>query len=448
MVIQDIKDLINNNFGIVSLNPMQESVLEYYTQNSDDLILLSPTGSGKTIAFIAALLSQKFKHDSVPGAIIIAPSRELVIQIVGVIRQFSTKYKVTECYGGHKMIDEENSLAAGCDIIVSTPGRLLDHINRGNVSVKRCHQLVLDEFDKILELGFEREMQKIISNIPSNSRKILTSATNIEKIPDFVVLRNPKLLNFIEVSNGDENSVSVKKVLSPEKDKLPALVALLACITHNARVIVFVNYRDAVKRVYDCLKSKRLPVGIYMGSMDQIEREKAIELFNNGTYKIMVSTDLASRGLDIVDVNYIIHYHLPLSREAYIHRNGRSGRQKRSGNAFVIYHASETLPDYIDCCDNFEPDALAHCGIKQDCDTLFFHAGRKEKISKGDVVGYIVANTNMPASQIGTINSHDHYTLVAVPHGKAREILRMLENKKIKNQKVKVSIAEQKMQAL
>lgn len=448
MKIQEIKDIIAANLGIKQLNDMQNTMLSAYGKGNNDIILLSPTGSGKTIAFTSSVLLQNISGGTSPQIFIIAPSRELVIQIVGVIRKFATPYKVTECYGGHKMIDEENSLAAGCNIVVSTPGRLLDHINRGDVDMKRCRQLVLDEFDKILELGFETEMKKIMSKVPASSRIILTSATDIAVLPDFIKLKSPETLSFINEEAKQQINVEINEVQSAEKDKLPALYDLLASVTHNARAIVFVNYRDAVKRVYDFLKSKKLPVGLYMGSMDQIEREKAIELFNNGTFKIIVSTDLASRGLDIVDVEYIIHYHMPLSKEAFIHRNGRAGRQNKSGKAFVLRHESEPLPDYVKVDAQYVPESDSKCGIKADSDTLFFHAGRKEKISKGDVVGFITANTRMPATQIGVINSHDHYTLVAVPKGKGSGILRQLEGKKIKNQKVRVSLATQKLTEL
>lgn len=438
---QEILSLINERLGISDLNDLQNSVLKNL-KISSSAIIYSPTGSGKTLAFSVTLLKALKNFDTEKlQAVIIAPSRELVIQISDVIRPIAPDYKVTSLYGGHNVADEKNSLQNVPSIIVGTPGRLLDHANRGNIDLTNVRQLILDEFDKCLELGFEEEMRKLLKKMPNLSRKILTSATILNEIPDFVNLREYVTLDFLESAENPSERTTVWQVKSEEKDKLAALRTLLYSIPQG-KTIIFANYRDAVSRIYQNLKDNQISAGIYHGALEQMDREKAIAMFNNESYPILVSTDLGSRGLDIKEVKNIIHYHLPVSQESYTHRNGRTARVDKTGDVYILTHQDEQLPDFVTIDKTFNlPEKCEQKAIVNKNSTLYFKAGKKEKISKADIVGFIANNSQIAPNEIGVINVYDHYALVAVPKQKAKTAVAQLLKAKIKGKKIRIEIA-------
>lgn len=438
---QEILSLINERLGISDLNDLQKSVLKNL-KISSSAIIYSPTGSGKTLAFSVTLLKALKNFDTEKlQAVIIAPSRELVIQISDVIRPIAPDYKVTSLYGGHNAADEKNSLQNVPSIIVGTPGRLLDHANRGNIDLTNARQLILDEFDKCLELGFEEEMRKLLKKMPNLSRKILTSATILKEIPEFVNLREYITLDFLESAEHPSERTTVWQVKSEEKDKLTALRTLLYSIPQG-KTIIFANYRDAVSRIYQNLKDNQISAGIYHGALEQMDREKAIAMFNNESYPILVSTDLGSRGLDIKEVKNIIHYHLPVSQESYTHRNGRTARVDKTGDVYILTHQDEQLPDFVTIDETFNlPEKCEQKSIVNRNSTLYFKAGKKEKISKADIVGFIANNSQIALNEIGVINVYDHYALVAIPKQKAKTAVSQLLKAKIKGKKIRIEIA-------
>lgn len=438
---QDILVLIQSRLGIAELNDLQKTALRE-VRMSTDAVIYSPTGSGKTIAFSIPVLKALKKHEPEKlQVVIIAPSRELVIQIAEVLNSISADHKLTAVYGGHSVEDETRSLSIEPTIIVGTPGRLLDHAKRGNVNLRNVRQLVLDEFDKCLELGFEDEMRKLLRLMPNLSRKILTSATVLSVLPPFVSLSQPVKLDFLHLLEKPSQRTTTWKVESEEKDKLAALRTLLFAIPQG-KTLVFANYRDAVERIYANLKECNISAGIYHGALEQADREKAIAMFNNGSYPILVSTDLGARGLDIKDVRNVIHYHLPVSKEAYIHRNGRTARVTNTGDVYVLTRVGDELPEFVSIDRTFAlPENTGNTRIEGENTTLYFKAGKKEKISKGDIVGFITNNSQLTASEIGVINLYDHYALVAVPKVNAIEVLNHLVKAKIKGKRVRIEIA-------
>lgn len=438
---QEILSLINERLGISDLNDLQKSVLKNL-KISSSAIIYSPTGSGKTLAFSVTLLKALKNLDTEKlQAVIIAPSRELVIQISDVIRPIAPDYKVTSLYGGHNVADEKNSLQNVPSIIVGTPGRLLDHANRENIDLTNVRQLILDEFDKCLELGFEDEMRKLLKKMPNLSRKILTSATILKDFPDFVNLTDYVTLDFLESAENPNERTTIWQVKSEEKDKLAALRTLLYCIPQG-KTIIFANYRDAVSRIYQNLKDNQISAGIYHGALEQMDREKAIAMFNNESYPILVSTDLGSRGLDIKEVKNIIHYHLPVLQESYTHRNGRTARVDKTGDVYILTHQDEQLPDFVTIDETFNlPEKCEQKSIVNRNSTLYFKAGKKEKISKADIVGFIANNSQIAPNEIGVINVYDHYALVAVPKHKAKTAIAQLLKAKIKGKKIRIEIA-------
>lgn len=435
--------LLKEKFNISELNEMQKKMLQISSE-SRDIILLSPTGSGKTLAFILPMLKMLKAPTGRVQAVIIAPSRELVMQITGIIRDMARGYKVTALYGGHKVEDEVNSLIIVPDIIVATPGRLLDHINRRNVDVLPVRILVLDEFDKSLELGFEDEMKKIISRLKNVSRTILTSATDLAVLPDFLSLTEPSKIDFLSANKKLRKRLGVHRVASDEKDKLTTLQALLATLHKKAaegdRSIIFVNHRESAERIYQFLVKNGYPATLYHGGLEQNEREKAITLFNNGSRPVLVATDLAARGLDIEKIRNIVHYHQPLTEETYTHRNGRTARIDAEGDIYILVGPDEDVKEFVDFDDDFYPDYSEKAPDTTGMETIRFSAGRKEKLSKGDILGFLVKTGGLEPSEIGKIDIFDHYSLAAVDAAKVRDLLDRISKEKIKGKRQKIEL--------
>lgn len=429
-----ISQRLAGRHNITALNDMQ---LRMQADNSRRAILLAPTGSGKTVAFTIRLLRELTNSRGEIQAVVLAPARELVIQIADVIRPVAAGLKTVAFYGGHPMADEENSLKVLPDIIVATPGRLLDHIRRGNLSVDGVGALVIDEYDKMLELGFHDEMKRIVKRMKHLRLTILTSATRLAEFPDFLDLKGATTMDF--TSRGPSGQLQTVRVTSPSKDKLDTLEALLKALPQG-RALVFVNHREAAERVYSYLREKGLPAGLYHGGLEQHQRQLAVDLLNNGTTPILVSTDLGARGLDIDDVDYVIHYHTPLSPESWTHRNGRTARMGNSGTAYVILSDEENIPEYVHYDREYFPKGENPDGIRSEVATLYINAGKKEKISRGDVAGYLMKGADLGKDEVGKIVVADHYAIAAVPRAKAGKILSLLADKKIKNTRVKISL--------
>ncbi len=434
--------LVKEKLEIQELNPMQKRMMAMASE-SKDIILLSPTGSGKTLAFILPLLKILKPTTGRVQAVIVAPSRELVIQISGILGRIASGYKVTQLYGGHKVEDEVNSLSAGTDIIVATPGRLLDHINRRNTDVLPTRVLVLDEFDKSLELGFEKEMKRIVGHLKNVSRKILTSATKGDVLPDFLQLDNPETINYLAENKELHTRVRVHRVDSDVNDKLNSLRVLLVHLakggTHE-RAIIFVNYRESAERTASYLEKQGFPVALYHGALDQHERETAVASFNNGSRPLLVATDLAARGLDIENVRSIIHYHQALTPETYTHRNGRTARIDKDGDVYILVGPREDVKEFTDFDDTVYPDDMAGTPQPPEFATLRFSAGKKEKLSKGDIVGFLVKEGGIEASEIGKIDVFDHYSLAAISEKDKKEVLGRIKGRKIKGSKRLISL--------
>lgn len=425
--------------GISDINDMQRRSMAAASE-SKEIRIVAPTGSGKTVAFTLPMLKWMNPPTGRIQSIIIAPSRELVIQIAGVVRELASGFKVSAVYGGHNVEDEVNTLSVTPDIIVATPGRLLDHMKRGNIDPFPTRILILDEYDKSLELGFEDDMRKIFNKLKNASRFILTSATRGEMLPEFLKLEN---LFEIDCSRGDSEVRERMKIfrVETEKDKLESLLTLLRSISKSdipEKTIVFVNYRESAIRVAEFLKKNHAACTLYHGELDQYQREDAIAMFNNGSAPILVATDLAARGLDISGISNIIHYHQPLTPETYTHRNGRTARVNATGTIFVLTGPDEQLKPYVITDSFYRPDPNAKSKLTSNNATIRISAGRKEKLSKGDIVGFLCKEGGLESSEIGAITLSDHHALVAVPAIKASELIKELYPKKIKGNRRKL----------
>ncbi len=429
------------NVKIKALNEMQLASMEAHSAKND-IILLSATGSGKTLAFLIPLVSMLQADPSKTKAIIIVPSRELAMQIEHVFKSMGLNLKVSCCYGGHKREIEENNLKQAPALLIGTPGRLADHIRRGNISVDTIETLVLDEFDKSLELGFQEEMSFIIGSLPAINKRVLTSATEMEEIPNFVGLTEPAKLDFLTGTEDADTGLAIKTLLSPDKDKLDTLFRLI-CMLGNRSTIVFCNHRESVERTSALLKEKDILNVFYHGAMEQQERDAALCKFRNGTSNVLVTTDLAARGLDIAHIRYIIHYHLPHTEDMFTHRNGRTARMDASGTAILILGPDEKMPAYIP--KDAEPVELPETAIipeKPKWSTLFIAAGKKDKVNKVDIVGFLSQKGDLKKEDIGLIEVKDFFSFVAVKKIKANNVLHLIKDEKIKNKKVKIAVAK------
>ncbi|WP_044397829.1 DEAD/DEAH box helicase [Lacinutrix sp. Hel_I_90] len=418
--------------NIEALNPMQEEALLSIT-SVNNTVLLSPTGSGKTVAFLLPTMEALDRTCENVQLLILVPSRELAIQIEQVIREMGSGYKANAVYGGRPFTKDKIELAHAPAILIGTPGRVADHLRRETFLTEDIKTLVLDEFDKSLEVGFEKEMSEILSRLPHIKKRILTSATQDMEIPRFVGLKDEIIIDYLHTKS---SQLELKKVVSPDKNKLQTLVDLLHHIG-NKPGIIFCNFKDTIQYVSDFLNENNIPHGCFQGGMEQIDRERALIKFRNGSHQIIIATDLAARGLDIPELNYIIHYQLPLKAEEFTHRNGRTARMNAQGTAYVLQWEGEYLPDFIKI-PNIEKLQSKPTKIVSLWSTLFISGGRKDKISKGDIAGLLFKQGGLEKNELGVIELKQDCAFVSVPKDKAELIISKTNNTKLKKKKVRI----------
>ncbi len=431
-----------SKLGIDYLNPMQQEMLQTLRQEHQ-LVLLSPTGSGKTLAYLLPLLQLLDSRQDTLQALILVPSRELAIQTVDVVRRICSEARILACYGGRPAMDEHRRITGlKPHLIVATPGRILDHIRKQNITPQTVTHLVIDEFDKSLELGFQEDMKAILSELGGIERRVLLSATDCPAIPDFVGTPDYCRLSYIDEQEPLSSRITVRSVLSPEKDKLATLKALL-CTLGTQKNLVFANHRQSVERIGSYLASEKIMADIFHGGMEQRDRERALYRFMNGSCNVFICTDLASRGLDVPDVDNIIHYHLPIDEESYIHRNGRTARWENVGNAFLILGPEETLPPYAELTDGeFTLPARQPVPPRPLWATVYIGKGKKDKISRGDILGFLTKIGGLEGKQIGRIDVLPQWSYVAVERRAVKSLLARIKGQKIKGIKTVVALAE------
>jgi len=425
--------------GITALNDIQEAALQAST-DAYNVQLIAPTGSGKTLAFLLPLLQRLEQEREGVQALIIVPSRELALQVEGVFRGMRSGFKISCCYGGHDVSTEIRSLSPAPAVLVGTPGRLLDHLDRGTVELHRCTSLVLDEFDKSLELGFETEMESILTHMPVVRHKMLTSATEAVAIPGFVGWTAPRKLDFLR-EDGIAPRLALRQVRAGHGGKEEALLQLL-CTLHFPQALIFCNQRESAAQLSAFLNAHGVWSACFHGGMDQRQRESALCKFRNGSTPYLVTTDLAARGLDIPDMECVIHFQMPLQGEAFVHRNGRTARVDRLGTAYLLLAPAEPVPGFIDREPETQSlDPEAPLPPPPYWDTLFIGAGKKEKIGKADIAGFLAKTGGLPPCDIGLIEIKDHFAYAAVPRSGLAALLKHIRGKKIKNKSVRFQVA-------
>jgi superfamily II DNA/RNA helicase len=424
-----------HSLGIEHLNPMQEEMLAEVRRH-DSLVLLSPTGSGKTLGYMLPVL-EAMQPGLHPTVLVLVPSRELAIQTQGVATRLCRDAKAYACYGGRPAMDEHRAMRSlSPQVIIGTPGRILDHLQKGNFESQGIGTLVIDEFDKSLELGFRQQMADIMAMLPSVRKRILLSATDSPEIPSFVGAGKVHRMNYLADTDTDySDRISQYLLRSPEKDKLETLGRLL-CSLGSTPSMVFLNYREAVDRVYQFLQKSGFCVSAFHGAMEQKDRERALFRFQSGCANVLVSTDLAARGLDIADVGNIIHYHLPMNSEAYIHRNGRTARWDRAGASYLILGPEENL-DKLDCLTGIIPMEVpdSYQVPSSRWETLYIGRGKKDKVNKVDIVGFLCKTGGLERDQLGMVTVFPHWSFAAVDRTCIRSLMARIGGQKIKGQK-------------
>jgi superfamily II DNA/RNA helicase len=425
------------NLKIQALNPMQDAAIT--AAKKGDVILLSPTGSGKTLAFLLPLLSLLNPEVQGVQALVLVPSRELALQIEQVFRNIGSGFKVNCCYGGHSLKIEMNSLSQPPAMLIGTPGRIAHHFRRESFGNENVATLILDEFDKSLEFGFQEDMAYIIRLLPDVKKRILTSATKMDDIPGFTGVRNPIRLDYLS-NAAITPDLKQKAVFSEPVDRLDALLALL-CKISDKPTLVFCNHREAVDRISDRLYDGGLPHDIFHGGMEQDDRERALLKFRNGSHHILITTDLASRGLDIPEIEHVVHYQLPHNQEAFTHRNGRTARMHAKGTSYLMLSPNEKpaylaeMPEEEQLPDKIKIPALSPWA------TVYIAAGKKDKINKVDIVGLLLKKGELAKEDLGLIEVLDHSSYAAVKRNLIERTVSLVKNEKIKGRKIKIDIS-------
>ncbi|GAA4397906.1 DEAD/DEAH box helicase [Nibrella viscosa] len=426
------------NLGIAALNPMQEAAQQAILQDTDTF-LIAPTGSGKTLGFLLPILQLIEPNQAGVQCLVLAPSRELALQIEQVWRRMATGYKVNVCYGGHPIAVEVQSLSQPPTLLIGTPGRIADHLDRGTVDLSAVHTLVLDEFDKSLEFGFHDQMAFIVEGLSRLRKRVLVSATAGVRIPPFVGLHSPTKLTFTREE--ETGGLTMKRVLSEEADKLTTLFHLL-CSLNGEAALIFCNLRETTEEISQTLKQKGLYITFYHGGMEQPDRERALIQFRNGSTPYLVTTDLAARGLDIPEMKHVIHYQLPLHEHEFVHRNGRTARMHASGTSYVLLLRDEPQPPYLpEAIDELpvptqnalpEPPAFV---------TVYISGGKKNKLNKVDIVGFFSQKGGLEKEDLGLIEVKDFISFAAVKRSKVSDLLVRIKGEKMKGQKYKIELA-------
>lgn len=465
MNLRNLKQDAVQAMGFDRLNVMQETLADVAITGKD-ILLLSPTGTGKTVAFLLPLIwfAQNGNDTGFRQALVLVPSRELAQQIADVFQRLRTGLRAVCCYGGHDYRIEQQALASrpAPALIIGTVGRIKDHIEHGRIMTDSITHLVLDEYDKSLELGFEEDMKAIVGSLPALRQHIMTSATHAMPVAKYLGIQRFEMIDFLPKSPQSENERScatgnrnssataspcqertvaigkleIRQVKSPIADKLDTLLRLLCALPQEAQAIVFSNYRESSERISHFLSDQGVANALYHGGLTQDLRDKALIRFRGGSIRVMVSTDLASRGLDIPEVDHIIHYHLPSTEEVFIHRNGRTARAGADGTAYLIVGPDEYLPAFL----NREPQFFnlpAHSRpfIAPQWETVYIGRGKREKISKGDILGFFTKNGNIDGNSIGRIDIQDHCAYVAIRKEVVGPVLAKVQGLKIKGEK-------------
>ncbi|MBE9549331.1 MAG: ATP-dependent RNA helicase DbpA [Proteobacteria bacterium] len=414
-----------------------------------DLIAQAKTGSGKTAAFGVPLLCALNPRDFVPQALILCPTRELATQVATEIRRlarYQQNIKVVSLTGGSSIGPQIGSLEHGAHIVVGTPGRLKDHLRKKTLDLSQVKTLVLDEADRMLEMGFVEDIETIIEETPSARQTLMFSAT----YPDDILALSSRFQSKPEKVSVDilhsNQHIKQQFFICQKNARLNSLVKMLEHFKPESAV-VFCNTRQFVRDVYGYLSQQGIAVAALHGDLEQRDRDQVLVQFKQRSCRVLVATDVAARGLDIDDLSAVINYELPHNPEIYVHRIGRTGRAGKEGLALSLLADSEryklgVFGDYLG--QKLAPEAIevlpasdAKLGAPTYI-TLCIAGGRKQKVRPGDILGALTGDAGIEGKRVGKIEVMDYAAYVAIEREVADKALGRLIKGKIKGRKFKV----------
>ena len=425
--------------NFTTMSEIQEKAINPILEGKD-ILAQSKTGSGKTLAFGIPSVMLTDTNNNKPQTLIITPTRELAEQIAVELRKvaaYKANLKILTLYGGVPLRAQADSLAKGAHILIGTPGRIQDHLAKETLVLDSINTLVLDEADRMLDMGFYDEIIKIGSNMPKTKQTLLFSATFPEKIEKLAkaLLKQPLSIKVDTVL--EENKIH--ELVYETADKFKTLTALIQSYKPES-LLIFCNTKAEVISLADRLHSKGHSVTDIHGDLDQRERNEAVLLFSNGSKRILVATDVASRGLDIKDIELVINYDLPFDKEVYTHRIGRTGRADASGTALSLYGPNDSEK----CAYVTSQASTGHMkDLRVDAtfkmvslyDTLGINGGKKTKLRAGDILGTLCKEIGIDNTMIGKITITDTLSYVALHHTVIDKVYKAFKKVKIKKKK-------------
>jgi ATP-independent RNA helicase DbpA len=438
------------NLEYLTMTPIQELSIPAILKGRD-ILAQAKTGSGKTAAFGIGILENLDIESFRIQSLILCPTRELSEQVAGEIRRiarFRPNIKVENITGGMPMKKQESSLKHQPHVVVGTPGRILKLLNRGSLVLETLKTVILDEADRMLDMGFMDEIRSIFEFIPRRRQTLCFSATFPEEIRELgrVILKSPQEITVESFHNPDVIEQHFIEVSS--RDKIGITIGILGRYNPESTVI-FCNTKDVCRQVGEQLKNAGTHSLALHGDLDQGERTKVLIRFANRSSRVLVATDVASRGLDIDSLGAVINYDLPFETETYVHRIGRTGRAGREGQAFSLVLPKESfrldaINEHLSSSYAGEiPDpelSLADFEMDPEMITLSINGGRKNKISAGDLLGALTSEGGIDGTDVGKIDRLDTITFVAVKRSSKNRAIKVLEGGSIKGRRFKVSV--------
>ena len=420
MKFQDMnlpQDMVDNldSLGYIDAKDIQIETIPYALEG-DDIVAKAKTGSGKTLAFLIPSLLKIDLNNKDIQVLILAPTRELVAQIATETRKIARyipNLKVTTIVGGESLNGQVTSLENGSHIVVATVGRIIDHLSRETIDLSRLRVVILDEADRMLDMGFRDEVEKIIRNSSRVRQTLLFSATINDKINTLIskVSTNPERINL-----NDTTKNQLEEIAYITKDKDQILLEILSQREPKS-TIIFCNTKLEVDRINDLLNNRRFSCDAFHGDFTQPQRDEIFLRFANHTMPILIATDIASRGLDVEKVELIINYDIPDKRETYIHRVGRSARVDSMGVAVTIYKSNEKfkLDEVVGKVKLKRlEENIRIKPIKATMNTLVINGGKRDKIRKGDLLGVLCKDLEISPNDIGKIAINDRKSFIAI----------------------------------
>lgn len=413
-----------------------------FAMDGNDILAKAKTGSGKTAAFGIPIIEKLNTDTKEPQTLIITPTRELAMQVATELRKvarYKRNIKVITLTGGVPMRGQIESLEQGAHIVIGTPGRLQDHLSRDTLPLFEITTLVLDEADRMMDMGFYDAIKKIISNIRTKKQTMFFSATYPDKIEQLSksILKNPKLIITKDKHTHEHIKQVAYQVGLSKKNK--ELLHILQSKRPKS-CLIFANMKIETEDIADFLYDNGFFAQALNGNLSQIDRNQTLLMFANGTIPTLVATDVASRGLDVKDIDLVVNYDLPNDSELYVHRIGRTGRAGSHGEAITLYtqnqkhNLSNIAPD-IEYANISDLRADSSFALDSQLNTLCIDGGKKNRLRAGDILGALCKDIGIDGASIGKIDIHDTQSYIALDSKISNKALKGIRSGKIKNRK-------------